>query len=433
MTTSNIILFLVAPNVSTQMGGEAIKALQIFEQLHAVMGNVTQITHARNRAELQKHRLAADIRYVEDDWVDRFLWRSVCLRAFHTTWFSYRAVRLAEALAAKSQDGKHVIIHQTEPNSPVATRWTSSRHKNVFGPVNGNIYYPKAFRKFESMGTTIRRALHFPLQRLNRLFWRGIGNADLVLAAGGERTVRSLRAGGVPLSRIYETPDCGIPNSLSEVAHSPSQASIGRFIHFGRLVFHKGTYLAIEAVAKADKSVTLDIVGRGPELSRCKGLAKELGVEDRVRFLDWYEKRDELIGSFQNYCGMILPSIEDANGIAVQEAMAVGLVPVCLDWGGPQLLIDDGVSGYLVSADRADEIATRMACCLNLLVRDLNLATELSTNAKARASRWNWTQLAGDWVHCYLTLVEPAREAVEIDALTLVSTDDGTSSPIRTA
>jgi glycosyltransferase involved in cell wall biosynthesis len=130
---------------------------------------------------------------------------------------------------------------------------------------------------------------------------------------------------------------------------------------------------------------------------------------------------------------MILPSIEDANGIAIQEAMAVGLVPVCLDWGGPQLLIDDGVSGYLVSADRADEIATRMACCLNLLVRDLNLATELSTNAKARASRWNWTQLAGDWVHCYLTLVEPAREAVEIDALTLVSTDDGTSSPIRTA
>jgi glycosyltransferase involved in cell wall biosynthesis len=407
MSISNIRLFLVAPNVSAQMGGEAIKALQIFEQLHGLIGDVTQITHTRNRAELATHRLAAKVQYLEDDWVDLFLWRSVALRAFMNPWFSYRAVKRAEALAAMTKDDKHVIIHQTEPNSPVATRWTSARFKNVFGPINGNIYYPRAFRKFETTGTRIRRLLHFPLQTVNRLFWRGISNADMVLAAGGDRTVRSLRAAGVPLGRIYETLDCGIPNSLSEVAYSPSRASIGRFIHFGRLVFHKGTYLAIEAVAKSHRSVTLDIVGRGPELDRCKGLAKDLGVEDRVRFLDWYENRDDLIASFQSYCGIILPSIEDANGIVVQEAMAVGLVPVCLDWGGPQLLIDDGISGYLVSPDKLDEIPTRMARCLNLLAEDLNLATKMSANAKARASGWKWPQLASDWVRCYSTLGAP--------------------------
>jgi glycosyltransferase involved in cell wall biosynthesis len=404
MSNSNIRLFLIAPNVSAQMGGEAIKALQIFEQLHGLIEDVTQITHARNRAELENHPLAAKIQFLEDDGVDLFLWRSVALRVFMTPWFSYRAVKRAEALAAMMKDDKHVIIHQTEPNSPVATRWTSSRFKNVFGPINGNIYYPKAFRKFESTGTKIRRLLHFPLQILNRVFWRGISNADLVLAAGGDRTVRSLRGAGVPLSRIYETLDCGIPKSLSEVPYSPSRDSIGRFIHFGRLVFHKGTYLAIEAVAKSHGSVTLDIVGRGPELSRCKTLAKDLGVDDRVRFLDWYENRDDLVASFQSYCGIILPSIEDANGIVVQEAMAVGLVPVCLDWGGPQLLIDDGISGYLVSPDRLDEITTRMAHCLNLLAEDLNLVTEMSAKAKARASEWKWTLLASDWVRCYSTL-----------------------------
>jgi glycosyltransferase involved in cell wall biosynthesis len=404
MTISNIRLFLVAPNVSAQMGGEAIKALQIFEELNNLIGDITQITHARNRAELGRHRLAAKIQYLEDDWFDLFLWRSVGLRVFMNPWFSYRAVRRAEALAAIAKDDKHVIIHQTEPNSPVATRWTSSRFKNVFGPINGNIYYPRAFRQFESAGTTIRRLLHFPAQMLNRLFLRGMSNADLVLAAGGQRTVKSLRAAGVPLSRIYETLDCGIPSSLSDVAYSPSQASIGRFIHFGRLVFHKGTYLAIEAVAKSRRTVTLDIVGRGPELSRCKGLAKDLGVDDRVRFLDWYENRDDLVASFQNYCGIILPSIEDANGIVVQEAMAVGLVPICLDWGGPQLLIDNGVSGYLVSPDRLDEITARIADCLNLLSEDLSLAIKMSANAKARASGWKWRQLACDWVRCYAAL-----------------------------
>ena len=61
MSISNIRLFLVAPNVSAQMGGEAIKALQIFEQLNGLIGDVTQITHTRNKAELETHRLAAKI------------------------------------------------------------------------------------------------------------------------------------------------------------------------------------------------------------------------------------------------------------------------------------------------------------------------------------------------------------------------------------
>jgi glycosyltransferase involved in cell wall biosynthesis len=404
MSAANIRLFLVAPNVSAQMGGEAIKALQIFEELHGLIGDVIQITHGRNRAELSQHPLAANIQYLDDDRVDLLLWRSVGLRVFMTPWFSYKAVKRAEALAATMPGDKQVIIHQTEPNSPVATRWTSARFRNVFGPINGNIYYPKAFRKFETPFARIRRLLHFPLQILNRVFWRGIQNADLVLAAGGERTVRSLRAAGVSRSQIYETLDCGIPNSLSEVPYAPSRASIGRFIHFGRLVFHKGTTLAIEAVAKANASVTLDIVGRGPELTRCKDLAKSLGVEDRVRFLDWYENRDDLIASFQNYCGIILPSIEDANGIVVQEAMAVGLVPVCLDWGGPQLLIEDGVSGYLVPPDGLDEISTGMSQCLNRLAGDLEVVTAMSAKAKARAAGWKWTQLASDWVGCYSTL-----------------------------
>src|ERR1700691_1670731 len=117
MSNSNIRLFLVAPNVSAQMGGEAIKALQIFEQLHGLIGDVTQITHGRNKPELEKHRLAANIQYLEEDGVELFLWRSVGLRVFMNPWFSYRAVKRAEALAGTVNDDKHVIIHQTEPNS----------------------------------------------------------------------------------------------------------------------------------------------------------------------------------------------------------------------------------------------------------------------------------------------------------------------------
>jgi len=400
---TSIRLFLAAPNVSAQKGGEAIKALQIFEELQAVLGDVVQITHIRNQAELCKHPLSLRIDYLPDDWVDRLMFKSVVLRPFLTLWFSYRAVKRAEALA-KLSGGSQVVIHQTEPNSPVAPRWTSNKFLNVFGPINGNIYYPKAFRKFESASAKLRRLLHFPIQYVNRLFLRGIANADLVLVAGGERTIDSLSAAGVRRTKIFETSDCGISDVLCQSA-KPTVASSGRFIHFGRLVFHKGTALAIEAVAKASSGVTLDIVGRGAELNRCKALVTSLGLQDRVRFLDWYERREDLVASFVNYCGMILPSIEDANGIVVQESMAAGLVPICLNWGGPQLLIEDGVSGFLVNPEPLADIAPALASCLDRLAETPNLAAEMSANALRRATQWRWSSLVERWTAQYMSLV----------------------------
>ncbi len=168
------------------------------------------------------------------------------------------------------KDGKHVIIHQTEPNSPVATRWTSSRFQECFRSDQRQYLLSESLSEIRIPRHESPALAPLPTATADRFFRRGICNADLVLAAGGARTVRSLRAAGVPMSRIYETLDCGIPNSLSEVAYSPSRASIGRFVHFGRLVFHKGTHLAIEAVAKSNPAVTLDVVGRGPELTRCR-------------------------------------------------------------------------------------------------------------------------------------------------------------------
>jgi hypothetical protein len=55
MVNSGIRVFLVAPNISARTGGEAIKALQIFEELQ--IGDVVQITRIRNQAGLSKHSL----------------------------------------------------------------------------------------------------------------------------------------------------------------------------------------------------------------------------------------------------------------------------------------------------------------------------------------------------------------------------------------
>jgi glycosyltransferase involved in cell wall biosynthesis len=231
----------------------------------------------------------------------------------------------------------------------------------------------------------------------------------LILAAGGQRTIESLLAAGVSREKIFETLDCGLRDEFFTSAASSEPRPVGRFIHFGRLVFHKGTSLAIEALALTGPGVTLDIVGKGPELEHCKSLTSRLNVGERVRFLDWYQSRKELIASLRNYQGMVLPSMEDANGMVVQEAMAVGLVPVCLDWGGPQLLIEHDVSGYLVRPETPRQVVQDIASFLNRLHDEPLLANRMSLNAQARAVQWAWSHTVREWHDQYNSLL--ANEA----------------------
>jgi len=402
MLRHDSLLILVAPNVSEQMGGEAIKALHIFQEMKKVHANTILVTHERNRRELSDQLRIGDVYFVPDTRLAIFLWRSVVFRWFLNPWFSWKAVRLAEELAAqRGVTGHSVIIHQTEPNSPVMPRAISRIHVNVFGPINGNIYYPDCFRAHEAASARLRRVLHMPVARLHRLLFRGIKQASFILCAGGDRTRQSLLACGCPPEILVDSLDCGIKDEILDRPRITHSGTNLRFIHFGRLVFHKCTFLIIQSLAKTRHPVCLDVVGEGPERKRCEDLARELGMQERVRFFGWYRNREDLFDRLGEYRGVVLPSIEDANGIVVQEAMAAGLPVVSLDWGGPQLLIEQGVSGFLIEPRSIDYITTKMAEYLDRLATDGELADSMSRSARARAEQWRWSRVVTEWARLY--------------------------------
>ncbi|WP_295640467.1 glycosyltransferase [uncultured Methylibium sp.] len=405
MINDDVVIFLIAPNVGEQMGGEAIKALQIFQELKKVHRHTYQITHARNVPEVRDRLKLDDVFFVEDDWLTMALWRTKVLGFLINSVFSKRAVQLAERKAQElGLADRFVILHQTEPNSPVTPRSISRRHRNVFGPINGNIYYPAIFRAHEKLQARIRRIFHMPTQRLNRLLFSDLKKADMILCAGGDRTRVSLRAAGCPEAIVRESLDCGIREELLQRPRVTHQGNNPRFLHFGRLVFHKGTALIIESLPKTRQRICLDIVGRGPELENCQALVARLGLGDRVRFLGWYESHQDLFASFHQYRGVLLPSIEDANGIVVQEAMAAGLPPICLDWGGPQLLVDDGVNGFLIEPRTRDHITDAIAARLDRLTEDAALAESMSVAARAKAEAWRWPRIIESWSGLYAQL-----------------------------
>ncbi len=388
---------LIAPNVSEQMGGEAMKALHIFRELRKVSPDTIQITHERNRAEIDGRLKLTGVHFINDTWVSRTFWRVRALRLLLNPWFSWKAVKLADQLAGTSQE-RPVVIWQTEPNSPVAPRSMSKAHLNVLGPINGNIYYPPAFRQHESTLAKWRRRTHMPLQRLQRLVGSTMSKADLILVAGGNRTRDSLLTAGCRADRLLDAADCGVDASLLDRPRIEHAGRNDRFVHFGRLVFHKGTALIIQALAHTEASVCLDVIGRGPELDTCKDLAQSLRLGDRVRFLDWYPNRDQLLDSLRAYRGVVFPSFEDANGMVVQEAMAMGLPPICIDWGGPQLLIEHKVSGYLVPVHDPEQIAKGLAVCMDELAAEGDRAEKMSTAAREHAEAWRWPTLASTWL-----------------------------------
>lgn len=415
MLRDDALIILIAPNASEQFGGEAMKALQIFRELKKIHPNTHLITHQRNESEVIGRLRLDDVHLVPDDQVMLLAWRSRIFRSVIDIWFFRKALALADSLARQqSASADRVIVHQTEPNSPVVPRFVSKAFVNVFGPINGNIYYPASFRSHEKLSVRLRRYFHFPLQRLNAVRRGGLRSADLVLVAGGDRTRTSVLSGGVNANAIVDYIDCGISDDFLARPRIVHKGENLRFVQFGRLVFHKGTFLVIEALAKTKSRIVLDIVGRGPEEQHCRELTEKLGLSDRVNFLGWRETHAELMDSLHAYRAMVLPTLEDANGIVVQESMALGLPAICLDWGGPQLLIEHGATGYLVEPKDREFITARLAEHMDTLATNGELADAMSVAGRTAAESWRWSSFVAGLMAIYgrlLPRTDAARRA----------------------
>jgi glycosyltransferase involved in cell wall biosynthesis len=397
-------VILIAPNVSEQMGGEAIKSLQIYLELATRGISVHQITHSRVRNEMKQKYPEISISYIEDDWLQRLLWKSVVLRLFLNVVFFRRAAALAEVLVKKYPNA---VVHYTAPVSPVMPMYPIKGAPVVIGPINGNIHHPPAFRNRESWGDFFRRLCLVPGQLFHRTFFSGKQTADVLLVAGGERTHRSLRLAGCRESQFRDSLDSGIPSQLRDKPLIMHEGRNRRFVHNGRLVPHKGTDLIIKSLTRTRNPVELDVIGRGPEKPRIERLTADLGLQDRVHFIEWFPDHSKLNEALRQYRGFIFPSLAEANGIVVQEAMMMGLPVVCADWGGPSLLVTPEC-GVLIEPTSEEALIAGLADAMDRLSDDSDLANRMAHAGRAIALErgFSWSDLIEHWISMYQELSE---------------------------
>ena len=398
-TKPGIEVILIAPNVSEQMGGEAIKALQIYLELEKQGVRVHQITHQRAKKELDRNFPQMSVSYVPDTLLEKLLYRGKLFEQLLNFIFMRSAAKLAENLVSENPNA---VVHFTSPVSPILPYPRVPNARVVIGPINGNIHYPSSFKHREKLAYKIRRWLHPIMQFLHRYSFAGKRKADALLVAGGQRTYESLRMAGCKEDQFVDSIDSGVLNRLAETPRITHSGKNLRFFHNGRLVEHKGTDLILKSLKRTRNPIELDIIGRGPQLPILRSLVTELGLNDRVNFIEWVPDHTELARMLRGYRAFVFPSLAEANGIVVQEAMIQGLPVIALDWGGPALLVTPE-TGILIKPTSEEFVIDQLAISMDKLAEDGDLAEQMSINARARALEkgFLWSDIIRDWREVY--------------------------------
>lgn len=389
-------ILLASPNVSRMMGGEALKALSIFEGYRAMGFDVTQVTHERVRPELTRYGICDDIVYVPESRVQYYSFR------LKLTWL----LRVVESWRLHREVQKQVdarrpwLIHFTGPITPTGVNFPISGAPVVIGPLNGNLLHPPALLFRESPGKRMGALLLRPAQLLSRVLFRGRLSARLFVS-GGERTARALEMGGCKREQMAVTINSGIDPRLRDHARITHTGTNWRFAFLGRLVRYKACDLVIRAL-KLVPEATLEIIGGGPEEDALRALAEREGVAARVEFHPYNNDRMALFEHLRKFRAFVFPTLAEASGTVIQEAMMLGLPVVCADWGGPQLLVDPMV-GIMIPPDSEDAIVQGLAEAMETLARNPALAEAFSVRARAKAEDvgYDWPSVLRTWVGLY--------------------------------
>ncbi|MCE8007025.1 glycosyltransferase family 4 protein [Aestuariivita sp.] len=395
-------IVVISSNAGTRMGGEAIKAFQFFDWLRAQGADVWLVTHARNRDELVAAFGGERLLFVEDTAAQRLMWRSRVLSAGLLPYFHLEVARLVRRF-----DPADTVLHYLCPISPVEPRFPPRGYRTVIGPLNGNIVHPPGFLSRVSFKRRLMGRAQRPVQVVLGAMLGDKRKAGRVLNSGGTRTRVSLGWAGVAPDKILDVLDSGVNGSLISQVPVPHMGRNAAFLCMARLVEYKAIDLVLRALAVTDDDATLTVLGDGPEMAPLRALARDLNLSDRVAF-EGYVDHQRILDLCQSHRALVFPSLAEANGIAMQEAMAVGLPVIALNWGG-QAALGDLDTAIMLDPGSEDQLISDMAAAMSQLAGDAELANAMATRARDKAvARFGWDDVAASWTAPYSDLMPPA-------------------------
>lgn len=120
--------------------------------------------------------------------------------------------------------------------------------------------------------------------------------------------------------------------------------------------------------------------GAGERVRALQAMAAELGLTGRVHFLGF---RNDVPALMRRLNILVSSAVAEPFGRTLIEAMALGIPVVATRSGGPEEIVADGKTGFLVNVGDAEALADRMA----RLLSDTDLVRAFGEAARLRAHR----------------------------------------------
>ncbi len=232
---------------------------------------------------------------------------------------------------------------------------------------------------------------------------QSLRHADLVFMRNSEEHKYAAEVLGISPDKIYTVP-YGIPDYLLDLPFEsiPEEDTTIRIAQVSTFIQRKGIKFSVPALNNIlsrypNVEVSfLGIIGRDCNDSEQVYANFAPEVRDRIKVIPRFDhqKLPELLKGHQI---KLFPSLSEAFGMALIEAMACGLASITTAAGGPLDIISDRHDGLLVPL--RDSQAIEVA--LEKLINDRAELNRLRQNAYKKAQQYSWQSIAKNTIPLY--------------------------------
>jgi glycosyltransferase involved in cell wall biosynthesis len=231
----------------------------------------------------------------------------------------------------------------------------------------------------------------------------GLAAARLVLA-NSQGIAELCRAHGARETRVVHLGATTSPAARPVRVHDPpTLVTVAHLIARKR---HADVLRALAVLGPRHPTLRYVIVGDGPERTGLEGLAARLGVSQRVEFTRQLAP-DRAIELMQRCTVFVMPSTEEAFGVAYIEAMAAGVTAIgCRGEPGPEEIAAAGDGMVLVPPGDIERLTQR----LDELLSDPHRRREAGQRARATvAANFTWERCGHQTLAAYEDALAASR------------------------
>ncbi|MER5428371.1 glycogen synthase [Streptomyces sp. NPDC002588] len=206
-------------------------------------------------------------------------------------------------------------------------------------------------------------------------------------------------------------PDHGT-DALTRIGVDPDRPFV---LFVGRITRQKGVPHLLRAVRDIDPSAQVVLCAGAPDTPEIDQEFRDLFAElsrarDGVHWIPRMLPRPEVIQLLTHAAVFVCPSVYEPLGIVNLEAMACGTPVVASRVGGIPEVVEDGVSGVLVSVDSGgDTFEAELARALDSVLGDPAAARRMGEAGRVRAvEEFGWDAVARRTVRLYEEILKQA-------------------------